>query len=188
MTRKFLTSTLTALTLGAVALSVASPASAFGKHGGDQGRRGQMMFDQLDANSDGVLTADEFEARMKERFATLDADGNGEISAEELATGQPKRQMADGHKRGFGKGKGFGDRAAPTAEQRQAFAERMIEQKDQNDDGLLSVEELAAAPNGDAMFKGMDTDGDGSISREEFDAARQDRAARMPKNMPLPQN
>lgn len=47
---------------------------------------------EFDANSDGALTLDEFEAlhmdamraRMVDRFQHLDADGNGQISQDEM--------------------------------------------------------------------------------------------------------
>lgn len=42
-------------------------------------------FKAMDANSDGKVTEDEVDERMKPRFAGMDTDGNGSISAEEWA-------------------------------------------------------------------------------------------------------
>lgn len=223
MKRNIFLGTFSALTLGAVLAASGVPAAA--QSGGAGFGPGPVPFEQLDKNGDGVLSADEFTAPMKERLSVLDTDGNGEISAEELqaarqaAPGQqgPKGQRGDGqgrmqagkgdcdgHRKGgrmdrmhgkmgghmggprmggheqFGRGgfdgpRGFGmdgPRGMMTEEQRQERAQAMIEMKDANGDGLLSVEELAAAPDGSRIFTKMDADGDGAISKEEFDAAR----------------
>ncbi len=64
------------------------------------------MMIELDANSDGFLTVDEFETgRADKMFAHLDADGDGVISSDEAAT--MRRQMHDrmgGGDRGRGHG------------------------------------------------------------------------------------
>ncbi|WP_212524004.1 EF-hand domain-containing protein [Actibacterium sp. MT2.3-13A] len=65
-------------------------------------------------------------------------------------------------------GRGEGPRGGMSEDR----AEAMIEMRDQNGDGLLSAEELTAAPGRGWLFDRMDADGDGAISKEEFEAAR----------------
>lgn len=90
-------------------------------------------------------------------FATADADGNGLLSAEELAA-----HMLAGMEK-------------PVAER----AARMVEFLDRDGDGLLTEEELV--PERPDPFAAMDTDGDGQISREEFDAMAERRGPRGPR-------
>ena len=62
-------------------------------------RRGQLLvamrtttiFDLLDANGDGNLTADELTAPAGRWIARYDQDGDGALSAEELAATSPSR-------------------------------------------------------------------------------------------------
>ena len=44
----------------------------------------EKVFKQLDSNNDGKLTQDELPGRLAERFALIDADGDGGITPEEL--------------------------------------------------------------------------------------------------------
>lgn len=142
------------------------------------GRPARPDFAAVDADGDGAVTPAELratgEARRDARFAQIDADGDGMLNRDELL-------------------------ARATA-QAGARVDRMIAARDGDDDGLLSAEELAARPThgegareegehrrgkrghggghgrhhgGDrsaAMFERADTDGDGSLSPEEWTA------------------
>lgn len=136
-----------------------------------QGRGGEgISFERLDVNGDGVLSMADAEAAMAERFATIDADGNGSISPEEFAN---QRETA-----------------------RAARAGDMVERLDTDGNGELSAEELAAGRSeardgergGKKMARGggrrgnpmerlerlierFDTDGDSALTEAEFDAA-----------------
>jgi Ca2+-binding EF-hand superfamily protein len=102
-------------------------------------------FAQLDTNSDGSVSADEFAAGAN-RFARADADRNGLLSAEEIAAaGQ--------------------ERAARRAAQ-------MIERLDANGDGALSQDEIKSRRDPARMFERLDANDDGSVSAEEFAEAR----------------
>ena len=120
-------------------------------------QRERPDFATLDTNGDGALTLEELQARGEARFAEMDTDGDGALSAEELIA-----------------------QANAQAEDRVA---RMIERMDENGDGALQADEMKprgdrGERNMDRMFDRMDADEDGVISAEEFAAAQEKMAER----------
>lgn len=120
--------------------------------------REPMDFATLDADGNGQITLEDFEATRAARFAEIDGDGDGALSeAELMAHAQAQAN----------------DRAAQ-------MATRMIDRMDANDDGVLQPEEMQDA-RGDGLarrFDRLDADEDGAISEDEFQAARDDRGER----------
>lgn len=104
-------------------------------------------FATLDLNGDGALTLEEMQSRGQACFAEMDANNDGVLSKEELS-------------------------AAVTAHAADRVA-RMLSRFDDNGDGLLQQDEMPARAENRAarMFDRFDADGDGTISAEEFDAA-----------------
>jgi len=117
-------------------------------------RAASDVFETLDADNDGRITREEMAAKRAERIDALDADGNGFVTALELQ-----------------------DAAAQRARQR---AERLIQRRDTDGDGQLSIEELGGADRAEARFDRVDRNGDGAITKAEFDAARDRRKQRGP--------
>lgn len=121
----------------------------------------EAQFAQMDTNGDGSSTAEERkaarEARRAEgrgdRFAALDADGNGQVSEEEFAA-RPERQ-----------GRGPGLRGGRRAGQRGAMAQETITL------AAFSERRLAA-------FDALDADGNQVVSQAELHAAAAKRGAR----------
>jgi Ca2+-binding EF-hand superfamily protein len=108
-------------------------------------------FATLDADGNGQITLSELESQGAQRFATTDTDGDGVLSEAEL--------LAQAEARSEG-------RAAK-------MVERMLAHLDENEDGQIQESELPE-PNSDRVerrFDRVDSDDDGSISEEEFDAA-----------------
>lgn len=67
----------------------------------------QRMFEKADADGNGVISADEFEARGAPMFDRMDADGDGVITAEEMQAMRDRRcdgAMGDCPRRGGGPG------------------------------------------------------------------------------------
>lgn len=141
------------MTQGLLALvlagGIAGVASADGPSG-DRGMRG-ADFETLDTNGDGLLTAEDLAAAAGARFAEFDADGDGTISEAE-----------------------FIDRIRANAGERAAdwFA-----RLDADGDGVLSRDTFEAR-RGDRsrgmnrMLSRFDADGDGGIDAGEFETAR----------------
>jgi EF hand len=151
-------STAAALALaGAVVLSgLASGAMAeMGPGAEDRGARMLEMFATMDADGDGKVTQDEITAHRAAMFAAADSNGDGSLSADELAA----RELA---------------RFTETLPDRSA---RMLERRDANGDGSLSVDEMGEGPMED-HFARIDSDDDGAISTAEAEAAMDQMAER----------
>ena len=132
---------ISAVVLAAVAVTGTSVAAAGGKD------RQPVSFQELDANGDGQVTREEMQARRAERFTKADANGDGQLSVEEMqAAGQQK----------------VNDRVT-----------KMFERNDANKDGFLSPDELPKPRRADKMFDRMDADSDGAISEQEFADAKE---------------
>ena len=119
--------------------------------GGEQPRpggrpRGEGMLRLFDANGDGQITEREWIAA----FTTIDKDGDGVLSAEELAE---SREQA-----------------------RQQAENRMFKRFDADGNGSVDLSEF---PGREEMFKRIDSDGDGQLSHEEFKAAAEKRRQMM---------
>lgn len=112
------------------------------------GHRGpHHSFEELDANGDGQITQEEMATHMQARFKGADTDGNGTLSRDEVLERMKQRQ----------------------SERRERYVDHMMERHDANKDGELSMEEMRDGRSG-RMFARVDKDGDGAISAEEFEA------------------
>lgn len=137
---------------------------------------------RLDANGDGVV--DKAEAakapRLAQKFDQLDANHDGRLAADELPHGSREgRGGSDGSGGGHGRmmeldtdhdGRVSSKEAAAKPELAQRFA-----QLDSNHDGFLDRGDFQARmqqKQGECFAK-ADTDKDGKLSRAEYDAAHQ---------------
>ncbi|WP_375255809.1 EF-hand domain-containing protein [Yoonia sp.] len=118
------------------------------------GPRDRPDFATLDLNGDGALSLDEMQAQGEARFAAADANGDGALSAQELIAAAGQRAE---------------DRAA-----------KMIERLDANEDGVLQMDEMPrqGGDRAERMFERVDADGDGVLSQDEFETAQERRGGR----------
>ncbi|MET0180242.1 MAG: hypothetical protein ABW194_07150 [Novosphingobium sp.] len=181
-----LAAAVSVLAMGITAL-VATPIEA--QPGRDAGANGVVtraeartaaaaLWAKLDVNQDGVLNPADRTARETQRFAMIDKDGNGQISREEFAAahgprgdGAGKRGDRDGHAMGHGGRDGHRMGSGGHGGHRGMMAMRGGKAADTNGDGKLTRDEFNAAA--ELRFATADADKNGSITVAERQAARQ---------------
>lgn len=129
--------------------------------------KGLKMFDFLDADKDGFITAEESQKAAQERFAKLDTNKDGKISKEEFEANRPQPPESP---------KG-GARNPDRMERMMKWREHRFEELDTDKDGSLSPDELSAR--GKKAQTEADTDKDGKVSRAEFDTWQAKKRAEM---------
>lgn len=116
----------------------------------------EMMFERLDANGDGKISAEEMAAAPQRRFEAMDANGDGKVSAEEMVEHRMTMMRA----------------------RIEAQVAGMIAEMDDDGDGMLSAEEMGPGRRAERraeshrakMFAHMDADDDGVVTLEEAQA------------------
>lgn len=115
-----------------------------------QGQRGESMnFETLDVDGSGEITTEDLTALRDNRFAELDSNGDGVVSQEEFVAAQVARST---------------ERAT-----------EMFERLDADGDGTLSrdvIENGRRGGMGERMISRFDEDESGGISAEEFEEAQ----------------
>lgn len=132
-----------------IAVLGAAAGLAFAQEGAHRGPPGGMIF-QSDANNDGVVTRQEFDAGRDAMFTRLDTNHDNQLSREEMRAGWREHGGPDGHR--------GGQRGGPDGG-------HMLDRADANHDGNITREEFLAGPT--AMFQRLDTNHDGVISAGE---------------------
>lgn len=122
-----------------------------------------------EADRDAGLSAQAHAAAAQAMFQRMDADGDGQLTAEEMAQGPGGMAGAGSH----------GSAGHPMAGQGMAGQGMGPALMDSDGDGAISAAEHAAMAQ--AMFQRMDADGDGRITTEEMGKGR---AMMMEQGMP----
>jgi Ca2+-binding EF-hand superfamily protein len=154
-----------------------------------QDRPAPMPFVLFDKNRDGVIDANEI-ADAKAALLTLDKNGDGRLTPDEVQPQRPQQPLQEGQRQGRG---GNREERPPQATERaeregerpsrpegrpgQPAGERpamnpLFDMFDTNNDGVIGPRELN---NASRALAALDNDGDGSISHEEFRAYRAER-------------
>ncbi|MBN1344737.1 MAG: EF-hand domain-containing protein [Phycisphaerae bacterium] len=143
-----------------------------GRRGGHHPGRGHFrppvppLMVALDADKDGELSAEEI-ANAAAALKALDTDGDGKLSREEI---RPKF-VGQGPQAGFG-GPGRGRGPAPGGE---GFVERIMSH-DKDGDGKVTKDELPGRAQ--RLIERGDTNGDGAIDKEEAQKMAEEFAQR----------
>jgi Ca2+-binding EF-hand superfamily protein len=130
----------------------------------DTGEFAASFISGHDTDQNGLLSVEETDF-SKEQFNTIDADGDGYLSADELTAEERRRQEKGAFNMGM--------RVPPTADE---IASSLISQLDADGDGSLSQEELDMDSD---QFSSIDSDGDGILSSEEITEDLQSRMDEM---------
>lgn len=114
-------------------------------------------------------------------FATVDADGDGQITAAEMtAFRAAKMAEVDQDKDGF---VSPAEMRAEMQARIEARLDKMVahrmERQDQNGDGKLGPDEFGPGEKGARMFERADENGDGMLSKAEVDAMQAHMRAKM---------
>ena len=173
--------------------------------GQDRGQRLGKLLSRFDADKNGTLSAEEAPERMKQYFAVLDANSDGQVTAEELQSlqGLRGRGQGDGAGRGKGQGRGQGKGArglggekggrglggekgarGPGGEkgargqggQRSIDPATLIARFDTDKDGQVSSQE--APERMKSRFAKLDANSDGFVTVAEFQAALDKRGSK----------
>lgn len=149
----------------------------------------ERMFDRADADASGGITRDEARAALAERFARMDGDGDGSVTLDEFGPRHGKSGMGRHGGGGddarieqrFGRLDGNGDGAvsldemkagaAAREERREAMRTERFAEFDADTSGGISEDEFVSGAV-EHMFERTDTDGDGTVTRAEMEAAR----------------
>jgi Ca2+-binding EF-hand superfamily protein len=129
-----------------------APVLAQGWHG----RGGPSLFDTYDTNEDGKLTQAEVDAARQQQLTRFDRDGNGRLTLEEYqalwldAMREPMVRRFQAHDRD-------GD-AVVTVEEFQARFSDLVEDRDDNNDGELTQDELRSRGHGHGRDRDRDRD------------------------------
>ena len=117
--------------------------------------RPRMDFATLDADGNGQIELGDLDALRAERFASVDTDGDGQVTEAEFVAHAAARA---------------GERAA-----------EMFARLDADGDGAVSRDALEARQGnnmGERLLRRADTDRSGGVSEDEFDAAMERMAER----------
>jgi hypothetical protein len=146
----------------------------------------------LDADHNDAVSQAEFDAGPAARFAELDANNDGALSAEEMQAmrGRHLRQGMHGHgegRQGIIRGADANNDGVITREEFAGPLIAMFDQLDTNNDGRLTEDERPSrgerhGPDHGRGMANIDADGDGTVTRAEFDAAGARLFAHMDSN------
>ncbi|MGZ0655237.1 EF-hand domain-containing protein [Coraliomargarita sp. W4R53] len=156
------TKSLLLLVLSSSLISFAAQAKPDGEPRENQGKRPspEELFQRLDTDESGTLSAEEVKGPLAEHFDEIDADSDGQITKEELGAAKKGREKGEkGQKDKGGERRGPNLKEADTnengsiskAEATDAGLDRLLEHFDEidsNDDGEITKDEMKAMQKG----------------------------------------
>ena len=184
------------LLLGAVAAGLlfsGAAAPAFAAKGeGKHGPRHAAMIERLDSDKDGKVSLDEFKTNASAAFKTFDADGNGQVTKDEIEV--RREAFKDARKAVRDASDAEKDKARDALHAAGPFklpgAGRMFDRADTDKNGSLSQAEVLASA--EKVFERRDSNKDGAIdtadarphkSKGHHGKGGEERAERMLKRL-----
>lgn len=128
---------------------------------------------RADINKDGQLTKAELTAHTDQRFATIDANNDGQIQTTEMEAAKQARQAKRAERREARSGEAVANQPGEKWAGRRAGKRGQI---DANGDGIIDREEFGAMAL--KRFDKTDANSDGVVTRDERAAVREAREAR----------
>ncbi|MDX2319526.1 MAG: EF-hand domain-containing protein [Moritella sp.] len=127
-------------------------------------QRNHVSFEQMDSNQDGKVSKDEATGRLAENFDKLDTDNDGFVTKADL----PNQGKHHNGKK-FAEMDTNNDGKISREEATGRLAEN-FDKFDTNGDGFITKDELPrrGKHHKGMMFKNIDTDNDGRISKQEM--------------------
>ncbi len=172
MKNRILTTSIVVMTAATFVAGIASAQS----HGQNQQcDQAGINFESLDMDGNDAVTAAEIAEKAMQKFNETDADGF--LSADEFFAAGQARMAA----RQDGSEEANPERAERRAARFEHKIEDMIERRDENGDGMLSLQEMQPE-NAEERFLRADTDENGEVSEAEFAALKEARAERGQRN------
>jgi Ca2+-binding EF-hand superfamily protein len=142
------------------------------------------MLQQMDTNSDGRISLDEYVAAAGARFKSIDTQNKGSIDAADIASSPAAVERIDHRAESIVKRLDTAGNGYVTKDEVLAAAQNRFARMDANGDGKLTPDELSSpreshgdrhgkaggahAAFGQKRFDKLDTNHDGVVSRDEF--------------------
>jgi len=158
--------------LAVVAGLIATSAQA---RDGEQDRSAQReaRFSQIDANSDGQITAQELTAQAAARFAAADTDGDAALTLEEMKAQARSNERMLSRFDADNNGTLSDDELAKAEDSKMGKrAAKHFERMDADNSGGITLAEMQARRDPAEMIAKLDADASGAVSLEEFAKAR----------------
>ena len=115
--------------------------------------------DRLDTNNDGQISRSEYTAGIQQMFSELDANNDGVVTAAEAEAGKDAPHN----------GTTYSDSTRDNLGRPERIGREQFKDLDQNGDGRVTLEEVSAGCT--ATFDKLDTNRDGTLSRQELEGA-----------------
>ncbi len=144
-----------------------------GVQGASPAERLTALIKCMDKNGDGVISKDEAPERMKDRFDRLDANGDGNIDKSELENAAQKlmgRRPPNGAPGERRPGQPGNAKQRGDGPQREGNPQQLFKRLDKNGDGKLSKDEVPERLA--ERFEQIDLNGDGELDDAELGEMR----------------